>query len=94
MKRSINGVASTEPAFKELTKSCTQRKLPVDNWYKEEAHAMENRGECLGIFDIWNKKAPTLAQITLQMMNTKENPKVAANIVDWISDGIKAQNNQ
>ena len=55
---------------------------------------MENRGECLGIFDIWNRKAPTLAQITLQMTNTKENSKVAANVVDWISDGIKAQNDQ
>jgi hypothetical protein len=55
---------------------------------------MEERGEHLKIFDINYKKAPTLAEITLSLTNTKDNSNSTANIVDWIADGIKAQNDQ
>jgi hypothetical protein len=56
--------------------------------------AMEERGHHLNIFDINHKKAPTLAQITLQLTDLKDNPSDHVKIVDWIADGIKAQNNQ
>jgi hypothetical protein len=52
---------------------------------------MEERGEELRIFDINHKKAPSLAQITLSLIEEKENE---TNVIDWIADGIKAQNNQ
>jgi hypothetical protein len=56
---------------------------------------MEKRGEHLRIFDIKHKKAPTLAEITLTLTtNTKDNSNSPVNIVDWIADGIKAQNDQ
>ena len=56
--------------------------------------AMEERGEKLKIFDVNQKKAPTLAQITLQLTSNKEISNNSANIVDWIADGIKIQNDQ
>lgn len=94
MKRSLIGLDSTKPAFEQLTKSCLRRDLPVESWRSAELSLMEERGERLSIFDINHKKAPTLAQITLQLTDTKGNSSNSANIVDWISDGIKAQNDQ
>ena len=55
---------------------------------------MEERGEHLRIFDVNRKNAPTLAQITLELTDAKDDSNNAGNIVDWISDGIKAQNDQ
>ena len=55
---------------------------------------MEERGEHLRIFNVNQKKAPTLDQITLELTNAKDGLNNAGNIVDWISDGIKAQNDQ
>jgi hypothetical protein len=94
LKRSQIGLDSTKPAFEELTKSCLQRNLPVESWRAAENLAMEERGEKLGIFDINHEKAPTLAQITLQLTDNKEISNNSANVVDWIADGIKAQNDQ
>ena len=85
---------STKPAFNQLTKLCSERKLPVEAWRADEHLAMEERGERLRIFDINHEKAPTLAKITLALTHTEDNPNNASNIVDWISDGIKAQNDQ
>jgi hypothetical protein len=55
---------------------------------------MEERGDHLKIFDINHKKAPTLAQITLQLTDIEDNPSDSVKIVDWIADGIKAENDQ
>jgi hypothetical protein len=55
---------------------------------------MEERGERLKIFDINHRKAPTLAEITLGLTNTKDKSNNTVNIVDWIADGIKAQDDQ
>jgi hypothetical protein len=46
------------------------------------------------IFDVNHKKAPTLAQITLRLAESKDNSNEAANIIDWIADGIKIENDQ
>jgi hypothetical protein len=59
-----------------------------------EALAMEERGENLSIFDLNHEKAPSLAQITLQLTENKDNGNDNSNIVDWIADGIKAENYQ
>lgn len=97
LKRSRIGLESTKPAFDQLNKSCIERKLPVNSWKLDEGVAMEERGERLRIFDINHENAPSLAQITLKLTDTKDysrdNANVA-NIVHWISDGIKAQNDQ
>ena len=56
---------------------------------------MEERGEHLTIFDLNHEKAPTLAQITLQLTEKKDNnPDDTSKTVDWIAAGIKAQNDQ
>ena len=55
---------------------------------------MVERGESLRIFDVNHEKAPTLAQITLNLTDAKDNSDEVANVVHWISDGIKAQNDQ
>ena len=55
---------------------------------------MEERGDLLKIFDINRNKAPTLAQITLQLIDMKENSNDTVKIVDWIAYGIKTQNDQ
>ena len=55
---------------------------------------MEERGEKLKIFNVNHKKAPTLAQITLGLSESKENSNEASNIIDWIADGIKIENDQ
>ena len=94
LKRSQIGLDSTKPAFDQLTESCHQRKLPVESWALAEELAMVERGESLRIFDVNHKKAPTLAQITLNLTDTKDNSDEVANVVHWISDGIKAQNDQ
>lgn len=94
MKRSKIGLDSTRPAFEQLTNSCRERKLPVDSWKSAERLAMEERGERLEMFDVNHKKAPTLAQITLKLTDTKDSSAASANVVHWISDGIKAQNDQ
>ena len=85
---------STKPAFEELTRSCLVRKLPVESWRSAERLAMEERGEEMGIFDVNHRKAPTLAEITLQLTDTSDNSNDVVNVVNWISDGIKAQNDQ
>ena len=94
LKRSQVGLDSTEPAFDQLTNSCLDRKLPVKIWRSAEHLAMEERGEHLKIFDINQKKAPTLAEITLSLINTEGNSNNMENVVDWIANGIKAQNDQ
>ena len=55
---------------------------------------MEERGERLAIFDINHKKAPTLAEITLKLTDSKKSRNISASVVNWISDEIKAQNDQ
>jgi hypothetical protein len=55
---------------------------------------MEERGESLNIFDISQEKAPTLAQITLKLTETKDNSNDTSKMVDWIAEGIKVQNDQ
>lgn len=85
---------STKPAFEELTKSCVQRKLPVEVWRAAERLAMEERGEKLGIFDVKHEKAATLAEISLRLTENTEGSNFERNLVNWISDGIKAQNDQ
>ena len=94
LKRSQIGLESTKPAFEQLNKSCLERKLPVDSWKLDEAIAMEEQGECLRIFDLNHEKAPLLAQITLKLTDTKEYSSNKVDVVHWISDGIKAQNDQ
>jgi hypothetical protein len=94
LKRSQIGLKSTQPAFEQLTQSCIQQNLPVESWKRDEDLAMEERGERLKIFDINHEKAPTLAQITLQLCDGKDGSDGAADIVDWIADGIKAENDQ
>lgn len=88
------GLHSTRPAFEELTKSCLERNLPVNSWELEGNLAMEERGETLKIFDLKHEKAPTLAQITLQLCDDKEDVNTTVDIVDWIADGIKAEIDQ
>ena len=94
LKRSQIGLESTKPAFDQLNKSCIERKLSVDSWKLDETLAMEERGERLSIFDVNQGNAPSLAQITLKLTDTKSNSTDNANVVHCISDGIKAQNNQ
>jgi len=55
---------------------------------------MEERGESLKIFEVKHRKAPSLAQITLSLTEKTENSSDAMNIVDWIADGIKTENDQ
>jgi hypothetical protein len=55
---------------------------------------MEERGEALRIFDVDHEKSPTLAEITLKLTDVGVSSNNNANIVHWISDGIKAQNDQ
>ena len=93
-KRSRTGLASTKPAFDLLTRSCFERNLPVKTWRSAEELAVEERGEGLRMFDINHKKARTLADITLELTNNKESLNNPVNAVDWITDGIKAQNDQ
>ena len=93
-KRSQNGLDSTQPAFDQLTKSCLDRNLPVQTWRSAEHLAMEERGNHLRIFDISHNKAPTLAQVTLQLTEVNDNSSNSAHIVHWIASGIKAQNDQ
>jgi hypothetical protein len=82
------------PAFEQLTETCLKRNLPVQTWRLAEALAMEERGEHLSIFDINHKKAPTLTQITLRLTETYDDSNDGANLVNWVADGIKTQNNQ
>jgi hypothetical protein len=77
-----------------LTDSCKKRKLPVNAWRLDYAKAMNKRGEYLGVFDIKHEKPPTLAQITLQLSVTQDDYNNSINAVDWIADGIKAENDQ
>ena len=67
LKRSQIGLDSTKPAFDQLTKSCTERKLPVKSWRLAEGLAMEERGDRLRIFDVNHENAPSLAEITLKL---------------------------
>jgi hypothetical protein len=82
LKRSQTGLNSTQPAFDQLTQSCIQQKLPVESWRLDEDLAMEERGERLKIFDVNHEKAPTLAQITLQLCDAKGSSMVQLTL--WI----------
>ena len=88
------GLDSTQPAFEQLTNTCLQRKLPLESWRSAELLAMDERGEKLMIFDVNHRKAPTLAQITLSLSESKDNSNEVSNVIDWISDGIKIENDQ
>jgi hypothetical protein len=41
-----------------------------------------------------HEKAPTLAQITIQLCDNKDKINTSVDIVDWIADGIKAEIDQ
>ena len=56
--------------------------------------AMEERGEHLKIFDINHQKALTLSQIILSIIESKDDSNNNSAVVNWILDGIKAQNDQ
>ena len=56
--------------------------------------AMEERGERLRMFDVSEKKAQTFAEITLELTNQEENSNNPGNAIDWITDGIKTENDQ
>jgi hypothetical protein len=94
LKRSQIGLHSTVPAFKELTKACRLRSLPVDAWKSDECLATEERGERLNIFDLNHQKLPSLAQITVRLSDDKDGSSSLCDIVQWIADGIKAENDQ
>ena len=94
LKRSQVGLDSTKPAFEQLTKSCNERRLPVDSWKSDEHLATEERGERLKVFDINHQKLPTLAEITVRLCDNKENTGGLEGIIDWIADGIKAENDR
>ena len=94
LKRSQVGLDTTQPSFEQLMNTCLQRKLPLESWRSAELLAMDERGEKLTIFDVNHRKAPTLAQITLSLTESKDNSNEVTNIVDWISDGIKIENDQ
>jgi hypothetical protein len=93
-KRSQNGLDSTQPAFDELTKSCLLQKLPIKAWKSAEHLAMRNRGNQLRIFDISHEKAPSLAEVTLQLTETQDHSSNGMNVVNWIAHGIRTQNDQ
>ena len=93
-KHSQDGLDSTQPAFDELTKSCLLQKLPIEIWKSAEHLAMKNRGNQLRIFDISHEKAPTLAEVTLQLMETQDHSNNSMNVVNWIAHGIRTQNDQ
>jgi hypothetical protein len=94
-QKKSTGLDSTRPTFEHLTNTCLQlKKLLVESWRSAELLAMEERGERLKIFDVNHTKAPTLAQITLNLTESKDNSNEAMNIMDWIADGIKTENDQ
>jgi hypothetical protein len=55
---------------------------------------MEKRGKSLSFFDINQEKAPTLSQITLRLTDENGDSNHTSKVVDWVADGIKAQNDQ
>lgn len=94
LRRANDGLDSTQPAFSQLTDSCIQRSLPVHIWGLDEQLAMSQRGDHLKIYDLNHDKAPSLAEITLQL---SENDAYSGNGVGataWIASGIKAENEQ
>jgi Kyakuja-Dileera-Zisupton transposase len=93
LKRSQISLDSMRPAYDQLTQLYIQGKFPVESWRSSERLAMEKRGDYLKIFDINHQMAPTLAEITLQLTEVKDGLS-DSKMVDWISDGIKAENNQ
>jgi hypothetical protein len=66
----------------------------VEFWRSNKHLAMEERGEQLRMFDVNHKKSPTLAQITVRLCDTKDNSDSRVDMVQWIADGIKAENDQ
>ena len=94
LKRSQVGLDSTQPAFKQLTNTCLQRKLPVESWRSAECLAMKERDEKLRIFDINHGKAPTFTQISLSLTETNDNTNDGVHVVNWLADEIKTQNDQ
>jgi hypothetical protein len=77
-----------------LTKACQLRGLPVDVWKADERRATKERGELLKIFDLNHQKLPTLAQITVRLCENKGNSNGTVDLVQWMADGIKAENDQ
>ena len=55
---------------------------------------LRGAGEHLRIFDINHEKAPTLAEITLKLTTNASDNSDSVDMVDWVADGIKAQNDQ
>ena len=68
----------------------------MNAWRSAEHFAMEKRGEHPKIFDLNHEKTPTLAQITLKLTEVEGDSINNTNlsIVDWIANGIKAENDQ
>ena len=66
------------------------------SWKSVERLAMDDRGEALRIFDISQEKAPPSPKSlsSWQMIIKTQLTIDASNVVDWVADGIKAQNDQ
>ena len=50
---------------------------------------MKNRGNQLRIFDTSHKKAPTLAEVTLQLTEIQDHSSNNVNVVNWIVMGLE-----
>ena len=55
---------------------------------------MSQRGDHLKIFDLNHEKAPSLAQITLQLSKNDVCSGNGVSAMTWITNGIKAENEQ
>ena len=46
------------------------------------------------IFDISHEKTPTLAEVTLQLTEREDHSSHTVNIVNWIAEEIRVQDDQ
>ncbi|KAG1893128.1 uncharacterized protein F5891DRAFT_986194, partial [Suillus fuscotomentosus] len=98
-QRAIKGIRDTKLPFNELTSALDKQKIA--EWENDEKKAMEERGECLDIYQLkidqvchWNSGAPTMAEIRLRLTEAENAETGRLGIVSWIIQGINLEDAQ
>ncbi|KAN0105201.1 hypothetical protein V8E52_011274 [Russula decolorans] len=92
LKAASNGVESMKGPFEELSSALDTDKLRL--WTKNAEKADNERGEALDVYNLQMDKAPTLAEMRLNLLNAKTSTSGIQSSVIWLIEGFSIEDAQ
>ncbi|KII83158.1 hypothetical protein PLICRDRAFT_119732, partial [Plicaturopsis crispa FD-325 SS-3] len=91
-KRAKNGVEEAKHAFEKLTEAVKDQSKEWETAY--EKAMMERTDENLSIFEVNMEKAPSQAQIRLDLASNEKNQGLKGGAIAWLASGIAIEGAQ